>query len=200
MNSPLNDATLDQIFRKARTYRRSADAWLDKPVDDALLQQAYDLAKLGPTSANCQPLRVVFVRSADAKATLRKALSESNIEQTMAAPATAIVAADHAFYKHLPRLYKEEDAVPWFEGKPESIETTAFRNSSLQGAYLIIALRALGLDCGPMSGFHNPTVDAEFFAGTEIKSNFLINIGYGDPATLRPREDRFAFEEACRIA
>ncbi len=200
MNSPLNDATLDQIFRKARTYRRSADAWTDKPVDDALLQQAYDLAKLGPTSANCQPLRVVFVRSADAKATLRKALSESNIEQTMAAPATAIVAADHAFYKHLPRLYKEEDAVPWFEGKPESIETTAFRNSSLQGAYLIIALRALGLDCGPMSGFHNPTVDAEFFAGTEIKSNFLINIGYGDPSTLRPREDRFAFEEACRIA
>lgn len=200
MNNPLNDSALDQIFRKARTFRRDADAWLDKPVDDALLQQAYDLAKLGPTSANCQPLRVVFVRSAEAKEKLRGALSEGNVAQTMAAPATAIVAADHAFYKHLPRLYKEEDAVPWFEGKPEAIEATAFRNSSLQGAYLIIALRSLGLDCGPMSGFHNSAVDAEFFAGTEIKSNFLINIGYGDPATLRPREERFEFDEACRIA
>lgn len=199
MHTPLNDSALDQIFRNARTYRRSADAWLDKPVDDALLSQAYDLAKLGPTSANCQPLRVVFVRSAESKARLRKALSESNVAQTMAAPATAIVAADHAFYRHLPRLYKEEDAVPWFEGKPEAIAATAFRNSSLQGAYLIIALRSLGLDCGPMSGFHNATVDAEFFAGTEVKSNFLINIGYGDPSTLHPREERFAFDEACRI-
>lgn len=199
MSSPLNDPALDQIFRKARTYRRSADAWLDKPVDDALLREAYDLAKLGPTSANCQPLRVVFVRSAEAKERLRKALSESNVEQTMAAPATAIIAADHAFYKHLPRLYKEEDAVPWFEGKPEAIEATAFRNSSLQGAYLIIALRALGLDCGPMSGFNNSSVDEEFFAGTEVKSNFLINIGYGDPSTLRPREERFDFDEACRL-
>lgn len=199
MSNPLNDSALDQIFRNARTYRRSADAWLDKPVDDALLQQAYDLAKLGPTSANCQPLRVVFVRGADAKAKLCKALSESNVAQTMAAPATAIVAADQAFYKHLPRLYKEENAVPWFEGKPEAIAATAFRNSSLQGAYLIIALRALGLDCGPMSGFHSPSVDAEFFAGTEVKSNFLINIGYGDPSTLHPREERFAFDEACRI-
>lgn len=200
MNTPLNDSALDQIFRKARTYRRSAEAWLDTPVDDGLLRQAYDLAKLAPTSANCQPLRVVFVRSAEAKAKLRSALSEGNIEQTMAAPATAIVAADHAFYKHLPRLYKEEDAVPWFAGKAEAIAATAFRNSSLQGAYLIIALRALGLDCGPMSGFHNPSVDAEFFAGTEVKSNFLINIGYGDPATLRQREERFDFDEACRIA
>lgn len=199
MHTSLNDSALDQIFRSARTYRRSADAWLDKPVDDALLRQAYDPAKLGPTSANCQPLRVVFVRSADAKARLGKALSEGNLAQTMAAPVTAIVAADHAFYKHLPRLYKEEDAVPWFEGKPESIAATAFRNSSLQGAYLIIALRALGLDCGPMSGFHNASVDAEFFAGTEIKSNFLINIGYGNRSTLHPREERFAFDEACRI-
>ena len=199
MSMPLNDAALDRIFRHARTYRRAADAWLDKPVADALLQQAYDLAKLGPTSANCQPLRVVFVRSAEAKAKLRKGLSESNVAQTMAAPVTAIVAADHAFYKHLPRLYKEEDAVPWFAGKPDAITATAFRNSSLQGAYLLIALRALGLDCGPMSGFHNATIDAEFFAGSEVKSNFLINIGYGNPATVHPREDRFAFDEACRI-
>ncbi len=199
MNTPLNDPALDQIFRNARTYRRSADAWLDKPVDDALLKQAYDLAKLGPTSANCQPLRVVFVRSTAAKEKLRAALSESNVAQTLGAPVTAIVASDQAFYDYLPRLYKEENAVPWFEGKPEAIAATAFRNSSLQGAYLIIALRALGLDCGPMSGFHNAKVDADFFAGTQVRSNFLINIGYGDPSTVRPREDRFAFDEACRI-
>ncbi|SFN32432.1 malonic semialdehyde reductase [Dokdonella immobilis] len=199
MKSPLNDFALDQIFRAARTYRRSADAWLDQAVPDALLKQAYDLAKLGPTSANTQPMRVVFVRSPEAKEKLRAALSESNVAQTMAAPATAIVAADHAFYEFLPRLYKEEDAVPWFKGKPDAIAATAFRNSSLQGAYLIIALRALGLDCGPMSGFSNAKVDAAFFEGTSIKSNFLINIGYGNPAVLRAREERFAFDEACRI-
>lgn len=199
MTNPLNDLALDQLFRTARTYRRSADAWLDKPVSDDLLRQAYDLAKLGPTSANCQPLRVVFVRSAEAKQKLRAALSPDNVEQTMAAPATAIIAADHTFYRHLPRLYTEENAVPWFEGKPEAIAATAFRNSSLQGAYLLIALRALGLDCGPMSGFRNAVVDETFFSGTEIKSNFLINIGYGNPASLRPREQRFAFEEACQI-
>ena len=199
MNSPLNDLALDQIFRTARTYRRSADAWLDKQVDDELLHRAYDLAKLGPTSANCQPLRVVFVRTAEAKEKLKSALSESNVAQTMAAPATAIVAADHAFYKHLPRLYKEENAVPWFEGKEDAIRETAFRNSSLQGAYLIIALRALGLDCGPMSGFHKPSVDKLFFPDSEIKSNFLINIGYGNPDVIRAREERFEFDEACRI-
>lgn len=199
MNSPLNDLALDQIFRTARTYRRSAGAWLDKPVEDELLRRAYDLAKLGPTSANSQPLRVVFVRTAEAKEKLKSALSASNVAQTMAAPATAIVAADHDFYKHLPRLYKEEDALPWFEGKEEAIRETAFRNSSLQGAYLIIALRALGLDCGPMSGFHKPSVDKLFFADTSIKSNFLINIGYGNPDVLHAREERFEFDEACRI-
>jgi len=199
MNNAVNDAALDRIFRTARTYRRGADAWLERPVDDALLRQAYDLAKLGPTSANCQPLRVVFVRSPEAKAELRKTLSEDNVAQTMAAPVTAIVAADHGFVEHLPRLYREADAVPWFAGKPAAIAATAFRNSSLQGAYLIIALRALGLDCGPMSGFDNAGVDAAFFAGTEIRSNFLVNIGYGNPAVLRPREERFAFDEACRI-
>ena len=200
MNKPLDDVALDQIFRTARTYRRSAEAWLDRPVDDALLQQAYELACLGPTSANCSPMRVVFVRSAKAKETLRAALSDDNAAQTMAAPATAIVAADHAFHVHLPRLYKEENAVPWFEGREEVIATTAFRNSSLQGAYLIIALRALGLDCGPMSGFNNARVDADFFAGTDIRSNFLINIGHGNPSVLRPREARFAFDEVCTIA
>jgi 3-hydroxypropanoate dehydrogenase len=200
LSTPLSDAALDQIFRTARTYRRSADAWLPKAVDDTLLRQAYDLAKLGPTSANCSPARVVFVRSAQAKEKLRRALSEDNVAQTMAAPATAIIGSDHAFYEALPRLYKESpEARSWFEGKPEVIAATAFRNATLQGAYLIIALRALGLDCGPMSGFHNSLADDLFFAGTEVKSNFLINIGYGNPAIIRPREERYAFDEACRI-
>ncbi len=200
MAQPLSDLTLDQIFRKARTYRRSADAWLPKPVDDEQLRQAYDLAKLGPTSANVSPARIVFVRSAEAKEKLKRALSPGNVAQTMAAPATAIIGSDQAFYEALPRLYKEApDALHWFAGKPDVIAATAFRNSSLQGAYLIIALRALGLDCGPMSGFDNALVDELFFAGTAIKSNFLINIGYGNPAVIRPREERYAFDEACRI-
>jgi len=199
MSHLLSDSALDLIFRTARTYRGAPNAWLDQPVDDDLLRQAYDLAKFGPTSANCQPLRVVFVRTPAAKEKLAAALSESNIAQTMAAPATAIVGADHAFVDHLPRMYKEENAVPWFAGKPAAIAETAARNSTLQGAYLIIALRALGLDCGPMSGFNNAKVDASFFAGTAIKSNFLINIGYGNPAVLNPRDERFAFDEACSI-
>jgi len=200
MHAPLDSAALDQIFRTARTYRRSADAWLPTPVSDAQLHAVYDLAKLGPTSANCSPARIVFVRSPEAKLKLKSALREDNIAQTMAAPATAIVGSDHAFYEQLPRLYKESpDATGWFKGKPEVIAATAFRNASLQGAYLIIAARALGLDCGPMSGFHNATVDKLFFAGTEVKSNFLINIGYGNPAVIRTREERYAFDEVCRI-
>ncbi len=200
MANPLSDTAIDQIFRTARTYRRSAEAWLDKPVDDALLRHAYELAALAPTSANSSPGRFVFVRTPEAKEKLKRALSHENIAQTMAAPVTAIVGSDQAFYESLPRLYKEDaSAITWFAGKPEAIAATAFRNSSLQGAYLIIALRALGLDCGPMSGFHNATVDELFFAGTTFKSNFLINIGYGNPAVIRPREERFAFDEACRI-
>jgi 3-hydroxypropanoate dehydrogenase len=200
MHTPLSDAALDQIFRTARTYRRSADAWLAKPVSDAQLRQTYDLAKLGPTSANCSPARIVFVRSAAAKEKLKSALSHDNIAQTMAAPATAIVGSDHGFYENLPRLYTESpEATSWFAGKPEVIAATAFRNATLQGAYLIIAARALGLDCGPMSGFHNAAVDELFFAGTKVKSNFLINIGYGNPAVIRPRESRYDFDEVCRI-
>lgn len=200
MHTSLSDAVLDQIFRSARTYRRSAEAWLPQTVDDVLLRQAYDLAKLGPTSANCSPARIVFVKTAEAKEKLKPALSAENVAQTMAAPATAIIGSDHAFYEALPRLYKESpEAKGWFAGKPEVIAATAFRNSTLQGAYLIIALRALGLDCGPMSGFHNSGVDQAFFAGTQVKSNFLINIGYGNPAVIRPREERFSFDEACRI-
>ena len=200
MHQPLSDAALDQIFRTARTYRRSADAWLPLAVDDTLLRQAYDLAKFGPTSANSQPVRIVFVRSPEAKEKLKRALSPDNVAQTMAAPATAIIGSDHAFYEELPRLYTEEaSAKTWFEGKAEAIAATAFRGATLQGAYLIIALRALGLDCGPMSGFRNALVDELFFAGTQVKSKFLINIGYGNPAVIRPREARYAFDEVCRI-
>ena len=200
MHTPLDAAALDQIFRSARTYRRSADAWLPRAVSDQQLRDIYDLAKLGPTSANSSPARIVFVRSPEAKEKLKSALSADNIAQTMAAPATAIVGSDHAFYEQLPRLYKESpEAKSWFAGKPEVIAATAFRNASLQGAYLIVAARALGLDCGPMSGFHNDTADKLFFAGTQVKSNFLINIGYGNPAVIRPREERFGFDEACKI-
>lgn len=198
--SAISDEALDTIFRAARTYRRSADAWLDKLVDDKLLQAAFDLAKLGPTSANCSPGRFVIVRSREAKEKLKSALSPSNVDQTMAAPATVIVGADQTFYEELPRLYTEDpSAITWFKGKPEAIAATAFRNSSLQGAYFIIAARALGLDCGPMSGFDNAKVDELFFAGTPVKSNFLINVGYGNPAVIRPREARYGFDEVCRI-
>ncbi|MEP6485275.1 MAG: malonic semialdehyde reductase [Rudaea sp.] len=196
----MSDNALDQIFRNARTYRRSADAWLDRPVDDAQLREAYALAALGPTSANASPARFVFVRSAEAKEKLARALSPDNVAQTMAAPVTAIVGSDQSFHEALPRLYKEDSsAITWFAGKPDAIAATAFRNSSLQGAYLIIALRALGLDCGPMSGFNNALVDELFFAGTDTQSNFLINIGYGNPAVIRPREERYAFDEVCRV-
>lgn len=200
MHTPLDAAALDQIFRRARTYRRSADAWLPQPVSAAQLRDIYDLAKLGPTSANCSPARIVFVTSPEAKEKLKRTLSADNIAQTMSAPVTAIVGSDHAFYEALPRLYKESpEATSWFAGKPEVIAATAFRNASLQGAYLVIAARALGLDCGPMSGFNNQLADELFFAGTAVKSNFLINIGYGNPAVIRPREERYAFDEACRI-
>ncbi len=201
MSEMLSEVALDQLFRTARTYRRAAEAWLDQPVTDAQLHALFDLAKLAPTSGNCSPARIVFVRSAAAKALLEPALDRGNVAQTMAAPVTAIVAADQTFYEYMPRLYKESpDAITWFAGKPATIAATAFRNSSLQGAYLIMAARALGLDCGPMSGFNNALVDATFFAGTQTQSNFLINIGYGNPKILRPREERFAFDEVCRIA
>ena len=200
MHTPLSDAALDQIFRTARTYRRSAEAWLPKPVSDEQFRAMYDLAKLGPTSANCSPARIVFVKTVEAKEKLKRALSPDNVDQTMAAPVTAVIGSDQTFYEALPRLYKESpEARSWFAGKPEVIAATAFRNSSLQGAYLIIAARALGLDCGPMSGFNNALVDDLFFAGSAVKSNFLINIGYGNPAIIRPREERYAFDEACRI-
>jgi 3-hydroxypropanoate dehydrogenase len=192
---PIGESALAQLFTDARTH----NGWLDRPVPDALLQKAVELAKWGPTSANSSPARIVFVRSAQAKARLAPALSKGNLEKTLAAPATAIIAHDLKFYEHLPRLYPATDAKSWFVGNEALIEATAFRNGTLQGAYFILALRALGLDVGPMSGFDNARVDAEFFPGTAIKSNFLVNIGYGDPEKLHPRGPRFAFEEIASI-
>lgn len=194
-NEAIQDDALDQLFRDARTH----NAWLDKPVPDTLLRQAVDLAKMGPTSANCSPLRLVFVRSQEAKARLKPALDAGNRDKTMKAPVTAIIAYDLEFPELLPRLFPHENARAWFAGKEAKILDTAYRNGTLQGAYLMLALRAVGLDCGPMSGFDNAKVDAAFFAGTKIRSNFLCNIGYGDASVLFPRSPRLAFEEIARI-
>ncbi len=195
MGKILSDSALDTIFRAARTHR----AWQDKEVSDVLLQAVYDLAKLAPTSANCSPMRVLFLTSPEAKARLRPALDAGNVASVMAAPVTAIVSHDLEFHENLPRLAPHTDARSWFAGKDELIRTTAFRNGSLQGAYLIIAARALGLDCGPMSGFDNAKVDGEFFPDGTVKSNFLCNLGYGVAEKLRPRAPRLDFDEACRI-
>lgn len=188
---------LDTIFRTARTH----SAWQSKPVDDAVLRQVYDLAKFGPTSANMCPMRVVFVRSKEGKERLRPLLDGGNVEKTMSAPVTAIIGMDLEFYTHLPVLFPHKDLVPVFKALPGEIrEYIALRNSSLQGAYFMIAARALGLDCGPMSGFDNAKVDAEFFKGTAVKSNFLCNLGYGDPSKLYPRAPRLDFSDACTLA
>lgn len=192
----IDDRALDVIFRNARTH----NVWLPKPVSDETLRQLYDLMKWGPTSANCSPARLLFLRSKEAKERLRPALSSSNRDKTMAAPVTAIVAYDLKFYDLLPRLFPhDQSARSWFAGSEEVSRATAFRNGSLQGAYMIIAARAVGLDCGPMSGFDNAKVDAEFFPGQDLRSNFLCNLGYGDATKLFPRSPRLAFEEACRV-
>lgn len=191
----LDDHALDTLFRKAHTYH-GFDA---RPVPDATLHELYDLLKWAPTSANSNPARFVFVRSPEAKAKLAPALSAANHDKTMGAPCTAIVAYDMAFYETLPTLFPHVDARSWFAGKPAAIQTTAFRNGTLQGAYLIMAARALGLDCGAMSGFDNAKVDEAFFAGTTIRSNFLVNIGHGNPAKVHKRNPRPAFDEVCRI-
>ena len=198
MRQQVSDESLNVIFREARTQ----NAWLPRPVPDELLREIYDLAKLGPTSANTSPMRLVFVRSKEAKERLRPALMPANVDKTMAAPVTAIVANDMKFYEFIPRLFPHN---PKFAdmftqpGKEEFTRTTAFRNSTLQAGYFILAARALGLDVGPMSGFDNAKVDAEFFPDGRWKSNFLMNLGYGDPAALRARNPRLSFEEACRV-
>jgi len=191
----LDRASLDQLFREARTN----NGWLDRPVSDEQLRGIYELMKWGPTSANSSPARIVFLRSREAKQRLVPALAPGNVDQTLQAPVAAIVAQDIEFYERLPELFPHGDARSWFVENQPLIETTAFRNSSLQGAYLILAVRALGLDAGPMSGFDNETVDREFFPDRRVKSNFLVNIGYGDPSKLPPRGPRLAFEEAVQI-
>src|SRR3954462_4671553 len=196
MKHPLNKEALDQLFRKARTY----NAFADRPVSDQTLRELYELMKWGPTSANLSPARVVFVRSREGKERLRPALAAGNVDKTMAAPVTAIIAHDERFYDHATRLFPHFPQIrDVFVNSPEVAETTALRNGSLQGAYFILAARALGLDCGPMSGFDNAKVDAEFFAGTTVKSNFLCNLGYGDASKLHPRSPRLTFEEACKV-
>jgi 3-hydroxypropanoate dehydrogenase len=187
-------ATLDLILRKARSYSEFAD----RPVPESLLHAAHELMKWGPTTANSQPMRVLYLRSSESRERLRPALSATNLDKTMKAPLVAIVAYDTRFYEHLPRLFHNPDAINWYR-KPAVAEVHAFRNGSLQGAYLMIALRAVGLDCGAMSGFDQTKVDAAYFPDGRLKSNFLLNIGYGVEEKLPPRNPRFTFEEQCRI-
>lgn len=192
----LDSAALDTLFREART----AYAWKPDPVSDDTLRALYDLLKFGPTSANASPARFVFVRTPEGKAKLKEALSAGNVEKTMTAPVTAIVAHDPKFYDELPRLFPHADARSWFAGNWSLADTTAFRNGTLQGAYLIMAARALGLDAGPMSGFDNAKVDELFFADTGWKSNFLVNLGHGSWDASYVRAPRLSFEEAARLA
>jgi 3-hydroxypropanoate dehydrogenase len=188
-------ATLDLLFNTARTR----NGWLDKPLENGLLQEIWNLTRMGPTSANCSPVRIVFVSSTQAKEKLRPALLGENVAKTMMAPVSAIIGYDMEFYERLPELFPHTDAKAWFVGDEELIFSTAFRNSTLQGAYFMMAARALGLDCGPISGFDNATVDAAFFANSTIKSNFICCIGYGNDENLHPRSPRLEFAEACRI-
>jgi 3-hydroxypropanoate dehydrogenase len=195
MDYTLPSEAMDQLFRQARTH----NAWLDKPVTDHTLHQLYDLMKWGPTSANTSPARILFLRTPEAKERLKPALGAANVEKTMQAPVTAIVAYDLTFYEHLPKLFPHNPAArEWFANSAELRQITAFRNGSLQGGYFILAARALGLDCGPMSGFDNAKVDAEFLPAN-VKSNFLCNLGYGDPDKLFPRSPRLTFDEVCQI-
>lgn len=191
----LDQDVLDQLFMEARTQ----NGWQDSPVSADLLKAVWDLAKMGPTSANCSPARIVFVVSAEAKERLRPCLMEGNVDKTMAAPATAIIGSDQKFYDRLPELFPHADARSWFVGNEALIKATAFRNSTLQGAYFMLAARAGGLDCGPMSGFDEAAVNEAFFAGTDIESNFLCNIGYGSGEGLFPRSPRLAFDDACSV-
>lgn len=195
MAAPLGPQALDTLFLEARTF----STWREEPVSPELLAQIWNLTRMAPTSANCSPARIVFVTSAEAKEKLKPCLAPGNVEKTMAAPATAIIGHDMEFHERLSELFPHTDARSWFAGNDALIETTAFRNGTLQGGYLMLAARALGLDCGPMSGFDNDAVDAAFFAGTTVRSNFLCNLGYGDPAGLHPRSPRLAFEDACRV-
>ena len=191
----LDDAAFDTLFRTARSHNR----WSSRAVDDTLLRQLFDLMKWGPTSANCSPARLVFVKSVTAKERLLGCMDPGNIDKTRSAPVVAIIGMDMEFYELLPQLAPHGDARSWFAGQPAKIEETAFRNSSLQGAYLIVAARALGLDCGPMSGFDAQRLNATFFAGTAVRANFVCGLGYGNGEHLHARAPRLAFEQACAI-
>ncbi len=196
MSHTLDSEARDLLFLKARTNT----AWLDQPVSDDTLRELYDLMKWGPTSANTTPARILFLRTKEAKERLKSALAQGNVDKTMAAPVTAIVAYDSKFYEHVPRLFPQMPTMSqMFASNAQLAEATAFRNGTLQGGYFIVAARAVGLDCGPMSGFDNAKVDAEFFAGQSWKSNFLCNLGHGDPAKLYPRNPRFEFDEVCKL-
>lgn len=196
-NTPhaINDEALDQIFRAAHTHNK----WQEKPVSSALLMALYDLMRMGPTAANTSPARIVFVTSPEAKARLKPHLAPGNVDKTMAAPVTAIIAHDLKFAEQMPKLFPSRPQMKDAFGDPKAAELSAFRNGTLQGGYFIVAARALGLDCGPMSGFNNDGVDAEFFPEGTVKSNFLCNLGYGDPAGVFPRNPRLSFDEACQI-
>ena len=196
MTQALDTAALATLFTEARSH----NGWTTEPVSDDLLQQVYDLVKMGPTSANCSPARFVFVRTPEGKERLKPALSAGNLEKTMSAPVTVIVAWDTAFYDKLPELFPHADARAWFTGSAEVAHETAFRNGTLQAAYLILAARALGLDAGPLSGFDKPAVDAAFFGGTTWTTNFLINLGHGDASKVFGRLPRLPFQAACRLA
>ena len=191
----LDDKAQDELFRKARTH----NAWQDREVPDALLHEIYDLMKYGATSANCSPSRIIFVKTPESKERLKLHLAEGNVEKTMSAPVTAIIAHDMEFYEKLAQLFPHTDAKSWFVGNEQLIADTAFRNGSLQGAYLMLAARGLGLDCGPMSGFDVGGLKGEFFDGSAVEPNFLCNLGYGDESALHPRSPRLTFDEACSI-
>lgn len=196
MPSILDQAALDQLFNTARTH----NAWQSRTVSNELLKRVYDSMRMGPTSANCSPARIVFVTSKEGKEKLKPALSGGNLAKTLAAPVTAIIAYDLHFYEKMGQLFPHDlSARSWFDKDEATAFSAAFRNGTLQGAYLMLAARAYGLDCGPMSGFDNAMVDKQFFAGTQVKSNFLCNIGYGDPAGIFPRSPRLSFDEACSI-
>ena len=195
MTKALDQAAFEQLFLEARTQ----NAWKEGELSDETLRRLFDIVKMGPTSANCSPARYVFVKSPEAKERLKPHLSGGNLEKTMSAPVTVIIANDMEFYEHLPKLFPHTDAKSWFTSNDDLIRETAFRNATLQGGYTIIAARALGLDCGPMSGFDQAGVDEEFFKGTTYKSNFLLNLGHGDSSALCPRSPRFEFEEVASI-
>jgi 3-hydroxypropanoate dehydrogenase len=192
----IDQAAIDALFTNARTQNK----WTDQPVSDADLHSIFDILKMGPTSANCSPARFVFIRTPEGREKLRPALSAGNLDKTMSAPVVVIVAHDPKFYDKLPMLFPHADARAWFAGNDALAQETAFRNGSLQGAYLMIAARAMGVDCGPMSGFDKSKVDAAFFAESGWKANFLINLGHGDASGLLPRSPRFSFDEACILA